>query len=72
MAVHVAEPATSAVELCEVGATAAMSGQTDRSASSDASSMVRVVALPKPPRTPLVDVELPGETMSRLDPSLLI
>ena len=50
------------------GATAVMSGATVCSASAVASPVVSVEAEPKPPRTPLLLVVLPGETMSRLLP----
>ena len=70
--VHVVVPATRLCEPPLVGATRAMSGATLGSASTAASSMVRVVALPRPPRTPEELVVLPGVTLSRLEPSLLI
>ncbi len=57
--------------LC-VGATAAMSGAAVLDFNALASLIVRVDAEPKPPRTPLELVELPGDTMSRLLPSALI
>lgn len=53
------------------GATPEMLGATSEDASASASALVRVVAEPKPPRTPSL-VELPGEMISRLDPSALI
>ena len=49
-----------------------MSGATVLEARAAASLWVRVDAEPNPWRIPLEDVELPGETVSRLVPSELI
>ena len=66
------DPLTSEAEVVEVGATVWMSGATDLASSASASWTVSVDAEPKPPRVPLLLVELPGETTSRLVPSSLI
>ena len=54
------------------GATALMSGATVLEARAVASACVSVDAEPNPWRMPLEDVELPGETVSRLVPSELM
>lgn len=46
-----------------------MSGATVSVDNATASDRVRVEADPKPPRTPLVAVALPGVTIRRLEPS---
>ena len=69
--VQVVEPTVRTWEPVLTGATLPMSGATAGSAKALASAIVRVVAVPRPPRTPLV-VELPGETISKLLPRLLI
>src|SRR5580765_7224853 len=67
--VQLVEPLSSSVLLLWMtGATAAMSGAACFEASASASSVVKVDAEPKPPRTP-PKVLLPGETISRLPPS---
>src|ERR1700691_3831916 len=54
------------------GATAAMSGATVLEASAAASPWVRVDWDPNPNRMPAEEVELPGDTVSRLVPRELI
>jgi hypothetical protein len=66
--VQLVVPAVSAVVVVLAGATRATSGATVRSAIAWASARVSVEAEPKPPRTPLLLVLLPGETISRLEP----
>src|SRR5664279_2035186 len=70
--VQFADPAVNACELDLIGATAAMSGAATGDANASASSVVSVDAVPNPPRTPAVVVELPGVTISRLLPRELI
>ena len=65
-------PLSISSEVLCVGATAATSGAAVLDFSAFASLIVKVAADPKPPRTPLELVELPGETMSRLLPNALI
>ena len=59
-------------EADSTAATVAMSGAAVFDDSAPASASVRVEADPKPPRTPELEVELPGATVSRLVPSALI
>ena len=54
------------------GATALMSGATTLDCRAAASASVRVEAVPKPFRTPLEEVVLPGDTVSRLVPRELM
>ena len=70
--VQFVDPATTVSTEVDTGATPTMSGATEWSASMAASPLVSVVADPRPPRTPEALVVLPGETMSRFDPSLPI
>ena len=70
--VQLVVPAGSETEPPVVGATRATSGATLASAIAAASWRVSVEAEPKPPRTPVVAVLLPGETTSRLLPRALI
>src|ERR1700679_3430496 len=70
--VQLLEPAVRVSEDESTGATALMSGATVFDDKAVASPSVKVEAEPKPPRTPLVVVELPGEMVSRLVPSALI
>ena len=69
--VQVVAPTASTVDELSTGATWATSGATVRSASAAASVVVKVVADPRPARTPAL-VVLPGVTTSRLVPRLLI
>ena len=72
MVVQLLDPAVSVSEEERTGATALISGATVFDDSAVASASVRVEAEPKPPRIPLVEVELPGEMVSRLVPRALI
>jgi len=54
------------------GATAEISGATVFDSSAVASDIVRVDAVPKPARRPVLDVELPGEIVRTLVPSEVI
>ncbi len=66
--VQLADPAVRVSEDETVGATALMSGATRLEAKALPSATVKVEAEPNPPRIPLLEVELPGETVSRLVP----
>ena len=70
--VHVLVPAVSVSDEEVIGATALMSGATIGLASADTSDMVRVDAVPSASRIPVVEVELPGEMVSTLEPSAVI
>ncbi len=72
LVVQLVLPLSSSRDVLWTGATPAMSGAAVFDVSTSASETVRVEAEPKPPRTPLELVELPGDTMSRLLPSALI
>ena len=70
--VQLVSPAVSATLAVGTGATATTSGATsvdDPRAS--ASPTVSVDAEPNPPRTPVLSVELPGETTRRFVPELV-
>ena len=58
--------------MVDAGATVWTSGAAARRCSASASRTVSVDAEPKPPRTPVDDVELPGETTRTFVPSALI
>ena len=66
--VQLAVPAVRVSDDCVVGATALMSGATALEDSASASAMVKVDAVPNPPRMPAVEVELPGEMVKMLVP----
>ncbi len=68
MVVQLVVPATRVSDSEVVGATASMSGATVLEARAVASPTVRVEAEPNPPRIPELEVVLPGETVSRLEP----
>ena len=72
LVVQLVLPLTSDVCALDTGATAAMSGAVGAVAKAAASRSVSVDAEPRPPRMPPIEVELPGETISRLLPSELI
>src|ERR1700689_878361 len=65
-------PAVSVSDEDVGGATALMSGATVLEESAVALAMVRVEAVPKPPRMPEDEVELPGEIVNRLVPNEVI
>src|SRR5579862_6975878 len=65
-------PSVSVAEEDTTGATALMSGATVLDASEAASASVSVEAEPNPPRMPLAEVELPGDTVNRFVPRALI
>ena len=67
--VQLVSPAFIDTELVAVAVTASTSGATTSSASASASPIVRVDAVPKPPRMPESSVELPGDTTRTLVPS---
>ena len=70
--VQLVEPTTSDADVVDVGATDCTSGAVAGAARASASCCVSVDAEPKPPRVPVVEVELPGETTRMLVPSSLI
>jgi hypothetical protein len=71
--VQLAVPWTSDTEVVETPATACTSGATLLDSRAATSVVVRVDAVPKPPRVPvLASVVLPGDTTNRLVPSSLI
>ena len=63
---------TSSADVVDTGLTASTSGAVTFEVRAAASACVKVVAVPKPPRPPVVLVELPGDTTSRFVPSSLI
>src|SRR6478672_1328638 len=67
--VQFVEFSTRAADVVETGATDCTSGATERVASAVASCWVNVEADPKPPRVPVVEVELPGDTTRMFVPS---
>ncbi len=67
-ALQVFPPADIASFFWTTGATAEISGASKCEARAVASARVRVEADPRPPRTPPVPVELPGETTNKLLP----
>ncbi len=70
--VQLAEPFVNGSDEVFTPAMAPMSGAATLEASASASAVVKVETLPNPPRTPVVEVELPGDTISRLLPRALI
>ena len=70
--VQFVEPYTRLSEVFFTGATPATSGAATGELSAAASATRNVDAEPKPPRTPVVLVALPGDTISKLLPSALI
>ena len=70
--VQVVDADCSDPDVVDTGATAAMSGATAGSASMAASAVVNVETEPPPPRKPPVEVDWPGVTMIRFEPSALI
>ena len=71
-AVQFCAPATIGAIRCTTGATAMTSGATEWSSRASASLTVRVLAAPRPARTPPAPVVLPGTTVIRLVPSAVI
>ena len=67
--VQFVEPAVNTSSVSAWGATAITFGATFFDPSAFASASVSVLAVPKPPRTPLELVVLPGVTTRRFDPS---
>ena len=63
---------TNSADVVDTGLTAATSGAVTFEVRAAASAWVKVETVPKPPRTPALLVELPGDTTSRFVPSSLI